>query len=835
MASIPPLAKYKAKRNFAVTPEPAEGGESAPAGLQFVIQKHWASRLHYDFRLELGGVMLSWAVPKGPSYDAADKRMAVHVEDHPISYNSFEGTIPPKQYGAGKVVIWDKGIWVPVGDPRKGYEKGDLKFELYGHKLRGRWVLVKIKSREEKQNAWLLIKERDEFVRPASEFSVVDEMPDSVAGLPMPAGAAAPTGSTGSLAGARKSALPAKIAPELATLVDGPPSTGDDWVLEVKFDGWRMLARVDGAGVRLLTRNGHDWSKKLPHLVRDLSSMKLGPCWLDGEIVMLNEQGLPDFGALQAGFDNATTKDITYHLFDLMHHDGLDLRQVALVERRALLKRLLEDAPDSLRFSEAFPGAPRDVLASACKLGLEGIIGKRKDSPYLSSRSPDWIKLKCRQRQEFVVGGWTFQRGTKAGIGALLLGFHDDAGDLVYAGSAGSGLSGKLVGLLQGKLAPLATAASPFRGATDAAARGAQWVKPELVVEVSFAEWTKSGHVRHPVFHGIRTDKPAKAVVREVPLHLRPAAGAEVQHTLPPKFQVSNPDRVIDPSTGVTKIELVRFYGLVGPLILEHLKSRPVSLVRAPEGITGELFFQKHLEKGEIPGVRQLDPALHPGHAQLLEVATAQGLLSAAQLNVIEFHTWNAVKTAIGKPDRMTFDLDPGEGVKWAQIQQAAELVRVFLEQLELASFVKTSGGKGLHVVVPLKRLYDWDTVKDFSQAIVVHLARTLPQLFVAKSGPKNRVGKIFIDYLRNGFGATTASAWSARARPGLGVSVPIAWDELARVTSGAHWNVRNIQTRLDKANEPWSGYAGAAQALGPAMRALGFEKQRPSGRVSQK
>ncbi|KWT70833.1 MULTISPECIES: DNA ligase D [unclassified Variovorax] len=823
MAASPPLATYKAKRNFAVTPEPAEGGESAAAGLQFVIQKHWASRLHYDFRLELEGVMLSWAIPKGPSYDTADKRMAVQTEDHPISYNQFEGTIPPKQYGAGKVVIWDKGIWVPVGDPHKGLRGGDLKFELYGHKLRGRWVLVKIKSREEKQNAWLLIKERDEFVRPASEFSVVDEMPDSVAGLPLPAGAAAPTESSGSLAGAKKSALPAKLAPELATLVDAPPSNGDDWVLEIKFDGYRMLARVNDAGVRLFTRNGHDWTKRLPHLARDLAAMKLPPCWLDGEIVILNDQALPDFGALQNAFDNSRTQDITFHLFDLMHCGGLDLRQVPLVERRAQLKRLLEDAPDSLRFSGAFAGAPRDVVASACKLGLEGIIGKRKDSPYTSSRSTDWIKLKCRQRQEFVVAGWTHVRGTKSGIGALLLAAHDDAGNLVYAGSVGSGVSGKVVPTLQEKLAPLASETSPLHGATDAAARGAQWVRPELVVEVSFTEWTKSGHVRHPVFHGIRTDKPAEAIVREVPLHLRPAAGAEVQHTLPAKFRISNPDRVIDPSTGVTKIELVRFYGLVGPLILEHLKSRPVSLVRAPEGITGELFFQKHLDKGEITGVRQLDPALNPGHAQLLEVATAQGLLSAAQLNVIEFHTWNAVRTAIGKPDRMTFDLDPGEGVKWPQMQQAAELVRVFLEQLELASFVKTSGGKGLHVVVPVKRLYDWDTVKDFSQAIVVHLARTLPQIFVAKSGPKNRVGKIFIDYLRNGFGATTASAWSARARPGLGVSVPIDWDELAKVTSGAHWNVRNIHTRLDKGNEPWSDYNKSAHSLGGAMSVLGF------------
>jgi bifunctional non-homologous end joining protein LigD len=824
MAKPGSLATYKAKRNFAVTPEPAEAGQSLAAGLQFVVQKHWATRLHYDFRLELDGTMKSWAVPKGPSYDPADKRMAVHVEDHPISYNTFEGQIPPKQYGAGKVVIWDKGMWVSIGDPHKGYADGNLKFELRGHKLRGKWALVRIRGKDEKQDAWLLLKERDAFVRPASEFSVVDEMPDSVAGLPPPAGAMAAVESPASdaLEDAKKGALPAKIAPELATLVDGPPASGSDWIFEIKFDGYRILARVAADGVRLFTSNGHDWTKKMPHLARDLEAMKLAPCWLDGEIVILNDDGLPDFGALQNAFDNSKTKDITYFIFDLMHLDGLDLRLVALFERRARLKMLLAGAPDSLRFSEAFAGAPHDIVHSACKLGLEGIIGKKKDSTYTSSRSTDWIKLKCLQRQEFVVGGWTYERGTKSGIGALLVGVYDEAGVLVYSGKVGSGIGGKLVTMLQQKLGPLARPTSPFNDATDGD-RGAQWVKPELVAEVSFAAWTTGGRLRQPVFLGLREDKSAKMIRRERPQHLRAPATTKVQHTLPAKFRVSNPERVIDPTTGTTKIELVRFYGLMGPLILEHLKGRPVSLVRAPSGITGELFFQKHLEKGEIPGVRQLDPALHPGHAQLLEVATAQGLLSAAQLNVIEFHTWNAVKSSIGRPDRMTFDLDPGEGVAWPQIQQAAELVRVFLNELGLVPFVKTSGGKGLHVVVPIKRLLDWDTVKDFSQAIVVHLARTLPQMFVAKSGPKNRVGKIFIDYLRNGFGATTVCAWSARSRPGLGVSVPIEWSEVRKIGSGAQWTVQNIHTRLDRGNEPWKDYAASAQGLGAAMKRLGF------------
>jgi len=822
MAKTGSLATYKAKRNFQVTPEPAEGGEAVPAGLQFVVQKHWATRLHYDFRLELDGTMKSWAVPKGPSYDTADKRMAIHVEDHPISYNAFEGRIPPKQYGAGKVMIWDKGIWVPIGDPRKGYAEGHLKFELRGHKLRGKWALVRIRGKDEKQDAWLLLKERDAFVRPAGEFSVVDEMPDSVAGLPPPAGAADPQPVASlALEGAVKNALPAKIAPQLATLVDAAPSASGDWIVEIKFDGYRMLARVEADGVRLFTSSGLDWTRKLAHLARDLAAMKLPPCWLDGEIVILSDDGLPDFEALQNAFDSAKTGDITYFIFDLMHLGGLDLRRVPLVQRRARLSELLADAPNSLRFSDAFAGAPRDVLQSACKLGLEGIICKRKDSPYTSTRSTDWIKLKCLQRQEFVVGGWTFPQDAKTGIGALLVGVHDEAGALLYSGRVGSGLSASFVAMLRARLDPLAASASPFKGVVEGA-HGVQWVKPELVAELSFADWTRAGHIRAAVFHGLREDKPAGAVVRERPRHLRAAANAEVQHTLPARFRVTHPERVIDPDTGITKIELVRFYGLVGPLILEHLKGRPVSLVRAPSGVAGELFFQKHLEGREIPGVRQLDPALHPGHAPLLEVATVQGLISAAQLNVVEFHTWNAGKRTIARPDRMMFDLDPGEGVAWAQVQQAAELLRVLLNELGLVSFVKTSGGKGLHVVVPLRRLLDWDAVKDFSRAIALHLARTLPQIFVATSGPVNRVGRIFVDYLRNGFGATTASAWSARARPGLGVSVPIEWQEVAKIQGGAHWNVRNIHTRLDTGNGPWKDYAKSAQSLGQAMRLLG-------------
>jgi len=858
MAKSDPLEVYKAKRDFAVTPEPREGGEENLGGRSFVIQKHWATRLHYDFRLELDGAMKSWAVPKGPSFDPKDKRMAVHVEDHPISYNTFEGQIPEKQYGAGRVIIWDKGLWLPVGDPHQGYRDGNLKFELQGHKLRGRWALIRMKGKGEKKEPWLLIKEKDGFARPAAEFSVVDEMPDSVAGIadkPAPAKtsmraaarkaatsgqAVAKTSAKTSAAaskakampdGARKAALPASLAPQLATLVAAPPTAGD-WLYEIKFDGYRIGARIDGKKIQLMTRNGHDWSAKLPNLKKALAALKISSAWLDGEIVVADDHGIPDFQALQNAFDTAATDRIVYYVFDLPFYDGYDLRNVPLVERRALLQSILEGVhSDIVHYSAAFEVPAADVLASACRMGLEGVIGKRKDSSYASRRSGDWIKLKCTQRQEFVIGGFTDPQGARQGIGSLLLGVHDEEGNLLYAGNVGTGFDDRTLTELRKKLDAVASRQNPFSSETDTGKK-AHWVKPVLLAEVSFGEWTNSGRIRHAVFHGLRSDKKAKDIVREKPMtkpaparsaSMKPALSElELPSTLPRNFKVSNGERVVDQSTGITKIDLVRFYALVAPLMMPHLKGRPVSLVRAPDGIDGQLFFQKHMET-PLAGMRLLDRALDPEHAPLMEVAKPLGLLSAAQMNVIEFHTWNAVKTAIGKPDRMTFDLDPGEGVKWEVVQESTLLMGSFLTQLGLRSFVKTSGGKGMHVVVPLKRLYDWDTVKDFSRAIVNHMAATLPMRFVAKSGPKNRVGKIFIDYLRNGFGATTVAAWSVRSRPGLSVSVPIGWDEVEKLRSSGQWTVANIHTRLDQGNTPWSDYAASAQSLKSAMKMLDF------------
>ncbi|MGK5080584.1 DNA ligase D [Janthinobacterium sp. HLX7-2] len=820
------LKTYQAKRNFAITPEPAGGDEAPGEALTFVIQKHWASRLHYDFRLELDGTMKSWAVPKGPSYDTHDKRMAVQVEDHPIAYSSFEGTIPAKQYGAGKVIIWDKGTWQPqpaTPDARKALAAGNLKFTLHGHKMHGNWVLVRMKSKGEKQPAWLLIKEKDEFARPAVEFSVVDEQPDSVKHKPMPKRKLAAT--------PPEAALPASLSPQLATLAAAPPPDAQGWIFELKFDGYRILARSDGKRVALITRNGNDWTHKLPKLQQALDKLGLPPGWYDGEIVVHGSDGQPDFGALQRAFDESATSEIVYYLFDVPYFDGHDLRAQSVEARRALLQQLLQSLPTSplVRFSAALDAAPQQLLEHACKLGLEGVIGKRRGSPYVTRRTGDWIKLKCGQRQEFVIGGYTAPQGARAGIGSLLLGVHDEDGELRYAGNVGSGFDEASLRELRRRLDALSVETSPFTGKAGGV-RQPLWVKPQLVAEISFAQWTSAGSIRHAVFHGLRQDKKPAAIVRE----RTQAIGKEKKvqgkqecapdSVLPASFKVSHAERVIDSDSGATKIDLVRYYALVGKLMRVHLRGRPVSLVRAPAGVGGELFFQKHAATSKMPGVKQLDPRLDPEHPPMLEVATAQGLLSAAQWNVVELHTQNALASAYDTPNRLVFDLDPGKGVAWPAICEGAVLLRAFLAELGLPAYLKTSGGKGLHVVVPIRPQHDWDTVKAFSQAIVAHMAQLIPARFVVKSGPANRVGKIFIDYLRNGRGATTVCAWSARARPGLGISVPLDWDELDKVTAGDAWKVGNVHSRLDVGNAPWDGYARSAKGIDTAMKKLGFQ-----------
>jgi bifunctional non-homologous end joining protein LigD len=891
------LQPYFKKRDFKVTSEP-QGGAASAGALSFVVQKHAASRLHYDFRLELDGTLKSWAVPKGPSLDPADKRMAVHVEDHPIDYGGFEGTIPKGQYGAGTVIVWDNGSWEPVGDARAGYRDGKLKFRLHGHKLHGGWTLVRMHGRAaERQEPWLLIKERDDAARPAAEYSVVEAEPDSVlSDMTIPDAAPAPRGvakrtpkrTTAAAtkraskattkriapapslpAGAVKAALPLTFAPQLATLVAEVPGDAG-WIYEIKFDGYRLLARIEGADVRLFTRRGNDWSARMPGLVEAIRQLDIGSGWLDGEIVVSGANGAPDFNALQNAFDSARTESIQYYVFDLPYCAGHDLRALPLAERRATLAALLERAPAGgrVRFSQDFDnGSARELLQNACRMHLEGMIGKRADAPYVSRRSPAWIKLKCTQRQEFVVGGWTDPQGSRTGIGSLLLGIHDEAGHLRFAGGVGSGFDQTTLRAVKAALAKIATDATPFFE-KPREVKG-HWVAPKLVAEVSFGEWTPDGRIRHSVFHGLRDDKEARTITREQTATPAEVARAEAQASMAtaaarkvaakttqtvaakktravaaksaapaaPKrpaprrakgdaevegIRISHPDRVVDASTGITKLEVVNYYLDCAKLILPELAARPVSLVRAPAGLAGHLVFQRHAGGLRIPELKELDPKISPDHEPMIEVDSFVALIGAAQANVIEFHTWNTTTRDASRPDRILFDLDPGEGVAWKALQEGAELTRSLLEQLGLKSFLKTSGGKGLHVVVPIAPKDDWDSVRDLAKRIVEHMAATIPERFVAKSGPKNRVGRIFVDYLRNGFSATTACAWSARARPGMGVSVPCAWDELGTLTSGAHWTIRNVHERIEDKIDPWRDYATTRQGIAKAVKLIG-------------
>ncbi|HSJ97592.1 MAG TPA: DNA ligase D, partial [Myxococcota bacterium] len=757
------LSTYRKKRDFGVTAEPRGTVARPGKRLAFVVQKHAARRLHYDLRLELEGTLKSWAVPKGPSLDPRIRRMAVHVEDHPLGYGKFEGVIPPGQYGAGTVIVWDRGTWAPVGDAAAGYRAGKLKFDLDGEKLHGRWNLVRIRNRAgERQEPWLLIKEDDGHARPASEYDVVEALPQSVlrgaqkaakakparpAAKAKPAaksrsgpGTKAARGTRTPKAAAPKAAaipkgaveadLPLFLAPQLATLVDEAPAD-DGWIYEIKFDGYRLVARIDGDDVRLFTRNGNDWTARLKGLRDEVRALGLASGWLDGEIVVLGPDGRPDFQALQNAFDDARTGDIVYSAFDLPHFSGFDLTRVPLLERRNLLRSALAGGGARVRFSEHFDAPVGELLRGACGKGLEGLIGKRADAPYASRRSSAWIKLKCHRRQEFVIGGYTDPRGSRVGFGSLLLGVHDEAGRLVYAGNVGTGFDDKRLRSLHARLRALASPKDPFHR-RPRSVKG-HWVRPRMVAEVSFTEWTGDGRVRHPVFHALRSDKEPRAITREPALHegaepargSAPAAAPRKRPVPAPSasagIRITHGERVIDAATGATKLDLVRYYERIAPHMLPHLVGRPVALVRAPTGIGGELFFQKHGEKLRIPGIRTLDRSFWPGHAPMLEVATREGLVGAAQMNVVELHTWNSTTADITHPDRVIFDLDPGEGVGWEALKEGTALTRKMLELLGLESFLKTSGGKGLHVVVPLDPNWDYEAVRDFSAAVVRH------------------------------------------------------------------------------------------------------------------
>ncbi len=827
------LETYRQKRDFTATAEP-KGRRGRRGGNSFVIQKHDATRLHYDLRLEMDGVLKSWAVTRGPSLVPGEKRLAVHVEDHPLDYGGFEGTIPKGQYGGGTVLLWDRGTWSPVGDAAKGYAKGHLEFALEGEKLHGRWHLVRMQGRPgEKRENWLLIKAEDEFARGEGDPDILEDLPLSVkTGRDLPAIAAGteewtsgrarrrqqapppeetadPAPDPAALKGARKARIPDFVEPMLATLAPAAPS-GDRWLHEIKFDGYRLQARVEAGRVKLLTRSGLDWThrfgKEIPAALRDLP---LGSAILDGETVVETGAGASDFGALQADLSEGRADRFVYYAFDLLHLDGHDLRPVPLVERKALLEQLLAEAGRPLRYSAHFDEAGAMVLRHACRLSLEGVVSKLRDGPYRAGRGRAWIKSKCSARQEFVIAGYVPSTTSRQAVGALVLGVHED-GALRHVGRVGTGFTVAVAEDLFRRLERIRAPESPFEPALTAEqARQVRFVRPELVAEVEFRAWTADDQLRHAAFRGLREDKPAAEIVREAGPARQPAAPKR-------SVKLTHPDRIYWPDEGITKEGLADYYAEVWRWIAPHVVGRPLALLRAPEGITGQTFFQKHAWKGMSPHVALLEDPKDPGEPYV-GIEDLDGLLALVQSAVLEIHPWGSTAEDWERPDRIVMDLDPGEGVAWPTVIAAAEEVRQRLEAAGLAAFVKTSGGKGLHVVAPLKPHAEWPAVKEFTKGLAEAMAADAPDRYVATIAKAKRRGKILIDYLRNQRGATAVAAYSTRARPGAAVSTPVGWEELGPEIGPGYFTLDNLPTRLAALTaDPWDGFRKAAVPLKP-------------------
>ena len=787
------LERYRQMRDFSRTPEPRGRRILAKRkALRYYIQRHDATRLHYDFRLELEGVLKSWAVPKGPSLDPADKRLAVQTEDHPLEYGEFEGVIPEKQYGAGDVLLWDKGTWTPEDDdPIAALAKGRLHFRLDGDKLHGSWVLTRSRANEGKPQ-WLLIKRNDEQARRGSR--ITDERPESVKRAPKRAKRAT------------RAELPQFVSPQLATLVEEPPKSGD-WLYEVKHDGYRMLARLDGGKATLFTRSGKDWTDRLRHLAAALEKLKLEGTWLDGEIVVLREDGRADFQALQNAFDAGRDTGVVYYVFDAPFLHGQDLRRLPLLERKKRLKAALKKAPVSvqatLRFSDHLEGTAKDILDRACEMELEGLIGKESQSLYVAGRSKSWIKLKCRRRQDFVIVGYTAPGGSRTGFGALLVAVRDAQRKLRYAGKVGTGFDEKLLGSLLKKLAAIKRPEPPV--VDPPREKAITWVDPKLVAEVTFAERTSEGILRQASFVGLREDISSRTVREERPQSM--------------DIKITNPQRLVWPSLKISKGELIKYYDEVAQWILPHVSNRPLTLVRCPDGAEAECFYQRHLGMGASPGEIKTFKRLRSSKGYYIYIDSHRGLLSTIQNGAVELHTWGATLPDATHPDRITLDLDPAPDLPWPKLLEATRLTRTLAEGLGLRCFLKTTGGKGLHVVIPVKPQLDWDEIKEFSMHMAEFLVRAQPDLFTSKIAKVERTDKVFDDYLRNSETASAVSAFSARARKDAGVSTPLAWDELGKDDLRARFTVKTVPTRLKRLKrDPWDGYA-PTQAITAEMR----------------
>ncbi len=873
------LSRYREMRDFSRTPEPSGIRKEAGPDLRFVIQKHAARRLHYDLRLELDGVYKSWAVTKGPSLDPHIKRLAVHVEDHPIDYGDFEGIIPKGEYGGGAVMIWDRGFWRPEGDPAKGYAKGHLAFELDGEKLHGRWHLVRTKPRpSDKKEQWLLFKSDDEFAHPEAEEDILEAAPDSVAtrrtmdeiaadqsavwssagGLvrgdlspagdasangervrrskkPAPSHGGDPSVNPASIKGAKKANFPECVEPCLALLVEKPPE-GESWLNEIKFDGYRLMAAIEGESIRLLTRNGLDWTKRFPGIAEAFENFPATSALVDGEAVVEDENGVSRFSALQEALsERKTASAAVFIAFDLLYLDGYSLRDVPLDDRKAILAKLLSsNRHPSLRYSDHVVGSGQAMYEHACRLGLEGIVSKRRDAPYRSGRSGEWTKSKCVNREEFVVGGYTPSTAIRNAIGSLALGAYD-AGEFVYVGRTGTGFTQRSAQSLFKELQPSRIRTAPFAKALSSEERrGLVFVEPKLVAEVEFRGWTQDRRLRQAAFKGLREDKPASEVQLEMPRQdagVRPPnkkAGASAKATKGGDIEfagirLTHPDRILWEGQGLTKLGLAEYYAEVAEYILPFITGRPLALVRCPNGESGDCFYQKHSFAGltdavEIAHVEEKDGKTE----EAIVIHDLRGLINLAQANVLEIHPWGARIDDIDHPDMLIFDLDPGEGLAWANVIEAAREVRRRLQDLGIESYVKTSGGKGLHVVSHLEPSADWDELKSFAHNIALAMERDEPSKYISTMAKKARGGKIFVDYLRNGRGATAVAAYSTRARPGAPVSTPVSWDELGPAVTPARFTVENIGRRLAalKSN-PWRDFFSRPQNIEEAISAL--------------
>lgn len=825
------LEIYRGKRNFGKTAEPSgEGGINKwNDDLIFVVQKHHARKLHYDFRLEWNGVLKSWAIPKGPSDLPSDKRLAVMTEDHPIEYASFEGEIPKGEYGGGTVTVWDNGTWTPEGEysPDEALKKGTLKFSLNGTKLRGSWALARMGGSDNDRN-WLLIKHKDKWASSTDAVPLVEREPDGVA-----------TGKTleepefdlSEVPGIRKAKILSRpVKPELATLVDSVPQ-GDGWVHEVKYDGYRILARKTKSGLELLSRNDKSWTDKFSEIVTELEKLAENVI-LDGEVVVLDENGVSSFQLLQGALKGNGKVALTYYVFDMLWCRGQDFRGAPLLDRKAALRDLLNRSKELdhnvIRYSDHLLGNGEAFFKKACESGLEGIISKKADSPYRCRRTREWTKSKCTKRQEFVIGGFTEPSGSRSEFGALLLGVYDGH-DLIYAGRVGTGFDEKSLSRIHGLLSQRVRKTPAFKNPPTGAERaGVTWTTPDLVGEVSFTEWTDESRLRHPSFQGLREDKRAADVQREreddAPTPATAKKSSRSKRSLSKKkeksrnvagIEITHPDRVVFPDAEISKGDIAQYYSAVATHLLPYISDRPLSVLRCPDGRKQSCFYQKHNHEGmhEAVGAVAIEEGIEA--EKYLTVNSEEGLVALAQFGVMELHPWLSRNDRLDRPDMMIFDLDPDDEVAWEEVLGAAFLLRDILTGFDLESFPKLTGGKGLHIVVPLLRRHDFGTVKPAAEAIAGELRDKNPGKFLITASKAKRKGKIFVDYLRNGRGSTAVAPFSVRARQGAPVAVPIGWDEVKPNLKPDQYDIKSVLRRLASLKkDPWEGMSKTRQSL---------------------